>query len=175
MYAFHESHFGEMDAPGMERDKTRLVQFFNKMGRSRRRHVLRPDRSFAYTSLIYNSELQRIAAGMEVYRGILRSVRKRCLESLASIITKPALRMNLIVVDDVKAAKVKARLHDYETMGAVGELFSIWNYHSGSIGWSEHPKYVSYHKNLLEQIQRYALFGSCRETAQYITASALTT
>jgi hypothetical protein len=83
--------------------------------------------------------------------------------------------MNLVIVDDAKAAKVKARMHDYETLGVVGDLFSIWNYHSGSVGWSEHPKYVCYHRNLLGQMQRYALFGSRQEMAEYITKLASST
>lgn len=175
MYAFHEGNFGQRDTFGTGKDKSRLVQFFNKMGNGRRRRVLRPGRSFTLTGLIYNSELRRMADGAEVYRTISRMVRKRCLENLASILTKPSLKMDLIIVDDTKAGKIKTALHDYEMVGVVGEVFSMWNYHSGNIGWSEHPKYVNHHKNLLGQMKLYDLCGNLQKTAEYIIGLASTT
>jgi len=175
MFAFHEAHFSEMDTFGIGKDKLRLVQFFNRVGKSRRRRVLRPNRSFTFTSIIYNSELQRIAAGVDVYHGISRAVRKRCLDNLASILTEPSLKMDMVVVDDTKAVKIKIALRDYETLGVVGEVLSMWNYHSGSIGWSEHPKYVSHHRNLLGKMQRCAFCGTRQETAEYITGLVATT
>lgn len=175
MYAFHEAHYGEVDTFGIGKDKSRLVQFFNKMGKNRRHRVLRPERSFTFTSLIYNSELRRMAAGTEVYRSLSRGMRKRCLENLASILTKPSLKMGLVIIDDAKAGKIKATLRDYETVGVVDEVFSMWNYHSGSIGWSEHPKYVNHHKNLLSQMKIYDLCGNLQKTTEYIIGLASTT
>jgi hypothetical protein len=175
MYAFHKAHYGEVDTFGIGKDKSRLVQFFSKMGKRRRHWVLRPERSFNFTSLIYNSELLRIAAGTEVYRHFSRGMRKRCLENLVSILTKPSLKMNLVIVDDARAGKVKATLRDYEMVGVVGEALSIWNYHSGSIGWSEHPKYVNHHKNLLGQMKTYDLCGNLQKTTEYIIGLVSTT
>lgn len=168
MHAFHAAHFGEMDTFGIGKDKPRLVDFFNKMGESRRRRVLRSDRKFTFTSLIYNSELKRIAHGTAVYRSIPLTVRKRCLKNLTDILTDASLKLKLVIVDDEKIGKIKTAIRDYETLGVVGEIFSMWNYHSGSIGWSEHPKYVGHHKKLISQMQHHAIAESNRDTAEYI-------
>jgi hypothetical protein len=168
MHAFHEAHFGEMDTFGNGRDKIRLVQFFNQMGNSRRRRNLKLGRSFTFTSLIYDSELLRIVSGSDVYRSISKAVRKRCLENLAAILNNPLLKMELVVLDDAKSAKIKAAVRDYETLGVVGETFSMWSYHSGSIGWSENPEYVGRHKKLINQMRQSTLCGNCQETIEYI-------
>jgi len=175
MYAFHEAHYGAVDTFGIGKDKSRLVQFFNKMGKSIKHRVLRPGRSFTFTGLIYNSELQRLAAGTEVYRSISRAMRKRCLENLVSILMKPSLKVDLVIVDDAGVGKIKATLRDYETVGVVGEVFSMWNYHSGSIGWSEHQKYINHHKILLDQMKLHNLCGNLEKTTEYIKELASTT
>jgi len=63
MVAFHRAHFGEMDTAGVTKDKRELVDFFDRTGRARRKRVLKSNRSFIFTGLIYDSELRRVAAG----------------------------------------------------------------------------------------------------------------
>ena len=48
MYIFHDAHFGEMNIPGTQTDKRRLVEFFNKVGNARRRYALRPGRPASF-------------------------------------------------------------------------------------------------------------------------------
>lgn len=115
-----------------------------------------------------------MAAGTDVYRNISRKVRQRCLENLASILKKQSHKMDLVIVDDARAGKIKAALHDYERLEVVGTVFSMWNYHSGNIGWSEHPKYVSHHKNLLAQMKLYDLCGNLQQTTERIKELAAT-
>src|SRR5260370_21238990 len=112
--AFHRAHFGETDTLGTTKDKSRLVEFFNKTGRARRKRVLRPNRSFTFTSLLYGSEVERIAAGDGVYKSISKQVRKRSLEHLAKVLTDPALKMDLVIVNDERIGQVKSALRDYE-------------------------------------------------------------
>jgi transcriptional regulator with XRE-family HTH domain len=168
MYAFHQVHFSELDALEIRKEKVRLVEFFNKMGNSRRTRILRPDRLFVFTSLINRSELQSIATGKGIYRRIAKSVRKRCLENLVTILKESSLKLNLVIVDDEKVEKIRSSLRDFETVGVIGDLFSIWNYHTGNIGWSEHPKYVGRYKNLLRRMQQQAIHRDASETCEYL-------
>lgn len=168
MYAFHEIHYSEVDDLQDGKSRRRLVEFFNKMGGRRRARILKPERTFEFTSLIYESELQWIAAGKNIYGQITKSVRKRCLENLVNLLTDPSLRLNLIIVDDQKVMRLRSSFRDFETVGVIGDLFSIWNYHSGSIGWSEHPKYVNRHGKYLRQMHTYAICKDVRATADYV-------
>src|SRR5947209_17875888 len=130
MIAFHRAHFGEMDTAGVTRDKRELVEFFNKTGRARRKRVLKPGRRFVFTGLIYESELERAAKGAGVYRYIPRVVRRSSFDHLVRVLKDPALRMNLVIVSDQKARSAKTAWRDHETVGVMGDLFSLWNYHS---------------------------------------------
>lgn len=168
MYAFHQVHFSELDDLEDGKDRRRLIEFFNRMGNSRRSRVLRPSRSFIFTSLINETELQSIAAGKGVYSRIAKSVRRRCLESLTLTLMDDSLKLNLIIVDDRGANRIRSLFRDFETLGVIGDLFSVWNYHSGSIGWSEHPRYVTRHAKYLKQMQLNATCKGATETCKLI-------
>ena len=168
MYAFHRVHFSEIDDLENGRGRQRLVEFFNHLGNQRRRRILKPNRSFVFTNLINESDLRAIAAGAEVYGRIAKSVRRHCLENLCTILSEPQLKLQLIVLDDKKTCDVRSRFRDFETLGVLGDLFSVWNYHSGSIGWSEHPKCVKRHANYLKRMKAAAISNSVKATCDYI-------
>ena len=168
MVAFHRAHFGEMDTGGVTKDRRQLVDFFNKAGQARRKSVLTPNRSFFFTGLIYKSELQRLIAGEEVYRLIPRAMRKATLDHIARVLSKPELRMNLLIVDDEKSLWAKTAWRDHETVSVMGEIFSLWNYHSGSIGWSENARHVRHQRELIAEMERNTVCKSVEDTIRYI-------
>jgi hypothetical protein len=168
MLAFHQSHFAAADALGVTTDKRCLVDFFNRTGRARRRRALQPNGTLTCTNLVYESEIQRIAAGVGVYETISRQVRKRSFEHLLKVIANPALKMNFVIIDYEKLGNVRMALRDYETVGVTDELFSLWSYHSGNVGWSENPKQVARHRQLLLLMRQHAICKDNEETAEYL-------
>lgn len=172
MVAFHRAHFAEMDTAGVTNDKRQLVEFFNKTGRARRGRVLKPGRSFIFTGLIYESELQRVINGKGVYGAIPRLIRKASFEHIVNVLTDPTLKMNLVIVDDSRTLRARGAWRDHETVGVMGELFSLWNYHSGSIGWSENPRYVRHQRELINEMRKHAVCKGTNETIQYVNQLA---
>lgn len=172
MTAFHRAHFGEMENFGITRDKHALVDFFNEAGRARRKRILQAGRSFSFTSLIYKSEIDRIVHGADIYRHISRAVRRGALKHMASVLSDSALRMDLVIVKDEHVRRVESRWRDYENFGVMGELFSVWNYHSGSIGWTENHRHVTHHRKLLNEMKQQALFRNPTATVDYLNRCA---
>ena len=168
MVAFHRAHFGEMDTAGVTKDRRHLVDFYNQTGRARRKRVLSPNRPYTLTSLIYDSELRRMVAGDGIYRSITKTVRKASLMHAASVLEEPDLKMKLVIVDDKKELRAKVAWRDHETVGVMGELFSLWNYHSGSLGWSENPRHVKHQRDLIDEMKKQAVCKSLEGTIEYI-------
>ncbi|HXI22609.1 MAG TPA: hypothetical protein VNG71_01960 [Pyrinomonadaceae bacterium] len=168
MYAFHRIHFREIDDLENGQGRERLVEFFNRMGNSRRSRVLQPNRSFGFSHIINESEIQGIAAGAGIYRLITKSVRRRCLEHFVEVLSDFELKLKLVIANDKATAAVRSLFRDFETLGVMGDLFSVWNYHSGSIGWSENPKYVSRHRKYLQQMRQATICNSPKETCDYL-------
>jgi hypothetical protein len=168
MVAFHRAHFGEMDTAGVTKDRRQLVDFFNKTGQARRKRVLSPNRPYTLTSLIYDSELRRLAAGDGVYRSIPKIVRKASLMHTARVLEEPDLKMNLVIVDDKRELRAKVAWRDYEAVGVMGNLFALWNYHSGSLGWSENPRQVIHQRELVDEMKKCAAHRTNPETNQYL-------
>jgi hypothetical protein len=83
--------------------------------------------------------------------------------------------MNLVIVDDGTKLRAKTAWQDYETVGVMGGLFSLWNYHSGTIGWSENPRIVRHHRQLIGEMNKNALFKSNEETIKYLKQLANST
>jgi hypothetical protein len=168
MGRFHRAHFGEMDSSGVTKDKRQLVDFFDRTGRARRKRVLRADRAFTFTGLIYESELQRIVAGEGLYRSISKLLRKATFGHIAQVLTDSAMKMNLVIVNDEDVCRAKLAWRDHETVRVMGELFSLWNYHSGSIGWSENPRYVEHQRELIDEMRKHAVCKDAKETSEYV-------
>lgn len=168
MIAFHRAHFGEMDTAGVTKNKRELVEFFNATGRARRKRMLRHDRSFTFTNLIYDSELRCIMDGEGAYRSINKVSRRATLEHIVHVLQDNRLKMNLVIVDSEKIGRSRAAWRDYETVGIMGEMFSLWNYHSGNIGWSENPRYVKHQRDLIDEMKNHAVCKNTEETIRYI-------
>lgn len=168
MVAFHRAHFGEMDNAGVTRDRRQLVDFFNKTGQARRKRVLRPNRPYTLTGLIYDSELRRIVAGDGIYRSITKTMRKASLVHAARVLEEPRLKMKLVIVDDKRELRTKVAWRDYETVGVMGDLFALWNYHSGSLGWSENARHVRHQRGLVDEMKKCAVHKTQLETIRYL-------
>lgn len=172
MVAFHNAHFGEMHNFGITEDKHALIDFFNKAGRARRQRILQTGRSFSFTHLIYASEIERIVRGTDVYHSISPRLRKGALKHMALTTADPKMKMTLVIVNDEKVKKFESHWRDYENFGVMGELFSVWNYHSGSIGWTENRRLVMHQKHLLEEMQQRALYKNPPDTISYLNEAA---
>lgn len=168
MVAFHRAHFGAMDTSGVTNDRRQLVDFFNKTGQARRKRILNPNRPYTFTGLIYDSELRRMIAGDGIYRSITKTVRKAGLLHAVRVLKEPDLKMNLHIVDDKKELRAKVAWRDHETVGVMGELFSLWNYHSGSVGWSENPRHVKHQLVLINEMEKHRLCRDSQDTIEYI-------
>jgi hypothetical protein len=78
------------------------------------------------------------------------------------------LNLNLVIVDKAKVRRPEIAWRDHETVGVMGDLFSIWNYHSGSIGWTENPIYVRHQRDLINEIKNHAICKDTEETIRYV-------
>jgi hypothetical protein len=173
MLAFHQARFAAADPLGNTADQRRLIDFFNRTGRARRRRALQSTGALTFTNLVCESEIQRIASGVGVYGAISRHIRKRNFEHLLKVMADPALKMNFVIVDYEKLGNVRVALRDYETVGVTDELFSLWNYHSATVGWSENPKQVAHHRQLLSLMRQHAVCKDNEETIAYLKRLSL--
>src|SRR5207253_2605720 len=114
----------------------------------------------------------RMANGAGVYGSISKVVRKASFDHLVKVLNDPALKMNLVIVSDQKARSVKATWRDHETVGVMGELFSLWNYHSGLIGWTENPRHVRHDRELIDEMKSHAVCKDAEETFRYVKGLA---
>jgi hypothetical protein len=146
---FNQIYFGKKDLAG----NRSLVEFFNTVARARRKWVLRPERSFDYVNILFKSDFEEIVGGQGPYSCISKTILTRNLQVMIDAITDPSFRMKLILIRDEKPS-VNERLQGYNLLGTVDDLLSIWNYHNGDIGWSEHFGYVKSHNDLLEHLMR---------------------
>jgi len=94
--------------------------------------------------------------------------RKATLEHIAQVLKRSELKMNLVIVNAEKACRAKVAWRDYETVGVMGDLFSLWNYHSGNIGWSENPRCVRHQRELIDEMKTYAVCKNTEETIGYV-------
>jgi hypothetical protein len=60
--------------------------------------------------------------------------------------------IQLIVINDEDAAKLKTAFRDYDSIGVFDEKFVIWRYHSGQIAWSENWVYTSKWRRRLNKL-----------------------
>ena len=86
---------------------------------------------------------------------------------MISTITNPSLRLKLIILEDEYVAGLEA-VRDYEILATVDNVFSVWNYHNGDIGWSEHPSYTKPHRQVLDSMSAHSLCGDVNETVGFI-------
>lgn len=144
-----------------------LVEFYNRVARLRRKWIMRPNRSFKYTNLIRQSHFERVTCGEGPFSAISRTILTRNLDVIIDGITNPSLKLKVVILKDVSPADCEA-VRDYEIMGTVDNLLSIWHHHNGDIGWSEHPTYVNPHRQLLDRMEKHSLCRDVNETVDYI-------
>ena len=162
VHAFNQVHFG-----GKLTAATRpLVEFYNRAARLRRKWILRSNRSFTYSNLIYRADLEAVTCGSGIYSAISKTIRRRNLDEMVEVICNPLLKLRLIILQD--ESQVNDAFRDYEILGTMDSILSVWNYHNGDIGWSEHPTYVKPHHQLLERLMSHALCHDLDETVQVI-------
>lgn len=164
VHAFNQVQYGKK--PGLSNTRP-LVEFYDKVARIRRKWLLRPDRSFDYTNLIFQSDFERTTCGTGAYAAISKSILRRNLDVMIDVITNAALRLKLVILKD-KGGVAGDGLQDYETLGAVDCLISVWTYHNGDVAWSEHLTYARRHRQLLDRLLPHSLCRDVNETVAYI-------
>jgi hypothetical protein len=164
-HAFNHVHFGQKVGIG---DTRPLIEFANSVDRVRRKWLLRLNRSFEYTSLIYQSDLEHAICGQGVSSAISKTILIRNLDVMIDVISNPLLKLNLLILKDEDLSLRGSALENYEILGSVGNLFSVWNYHNSEVGWSEHPDYVKRRWQLLESMKKQSLFDNVSETVAHL-------
>ena len=163
-HAFSHVHFGRK--PGIPNARP-LVEFYNRMYRLRRKWILRPDRSFKYTSIMYRSHFEYATCGAGIFSAISKTILTRNLDVMIDVITHPTVKVELVILDDEYATALES-LRDYALLETVDNLFSAWCYHNADIGWSEHPSYANPHRQLLDRMMEHRLFRDVSETVDYL-------
>jgi transcriptional regulator with XRE-family HTH domain len=143
--SFNQAYYGGKDASENSRP---MVEFSNNLARARRKWIVRPNRTFDFISLIYQSDFEQVVGGRGIYSSISRSVLTRNIQVMIDIITNASFNMSLVILKDDPSTT--ERLRGFDLLGTVDDLFSAWTYHNGDIGWSEHSVYVEHHRKLLE-------------------------
>jgi hypothetical protein len=158
MHKHHEAIFSELDALGAHEEKRQLVQFYDSIGNARRKRLLDARRKRRkLIQLIFASDLHRIAQGKGEYAHIPKELRKDCLENARNLISDQSLGIELVVIDDREAARMRTAFRDYDVVGVFNESLVLWRYHSGRVAWSESREHT--------RLWRRTLNG-CRDTAK---------
>jgi hypothetical protein len=161
-HAFNQVHFGGKLGVA----NRPLVEFYNRVARLRRKWIVRPNRSFEYSNLVYRSDFETVTCGAGVYSAISKSIRRRNLEEIIEVISNPRLRVKLIILQD--ESQIREALSGYEMLASMDSILSVWKYQNGDIGWSEHPAYVKPHRQLLDRLMSRVLYHDVDETIQFI-------
>ena len=164
VHAFNHVHYGRK--PGMANTRP-LVEFYNRVARLRRKWILRPNRPFQYTNLIYQSHFEHVTCGAGVFSAISKTILTRNLDVMIDVITNPSLKLKLVILKDAHPTDLEA-LRDYEILSTVDNLFSVWDYHNADVGWSEHPSYANPHRQLLDRMMEHSLCRDVSETVEYL-------
>lgn len=162
VHAFNQVHYGSK----LTAANRPLVEFYNRVARLRRKWILRPNRSFTYSNLVYRSDLEAVTCGAGIYSAISKTIRRRNLEEMIEVISNPLLKLKLIILQD--ESEVNDAFRDYDMLRTMDSVLSVWNYHNGDIGWSEHPTYVKPHRDVLERSMSHAICEDVDETVQVI-------
>lgn len=160
-HRYHEEHFCELGGLGLERERERLVRVYDSVGEARRARLFGPkaQRNFTLTSLMFLSEVRSIADGHGKYRNIPKRSRRECLEMLHRLVSDSGNGIEFMFVRDEDAPDLKTALRDYERLGCSGSEFTLWSYHWGKVGWSEHSSQINIHGRLLEEFQLRAAYS----------------
>lgn len=154
MHKHHETLFTELDILGAHEEKRRLVQVYDNIGNARRKRLSDSiQRRRKLVQFIFASELRKIAQGSGEYAAMGKELRRCSLQHLSNLISDPSLGINLVVIDDKNANRVRTAFRDYDSVGVFDESFVLWRYHSGKIAWSEHAEQAKRYRNMLKQFE----------------------
>jgi hypothetical protein len=154
MHKHHEALFGELDVLDAPDEKRRLVQIYDNIGNGRRKRLFDSKRKRRkLVQFIFASDLERIAQGEGEYSGIRKEVRKACLDNLCDLVSDHSLGIELMIVDDPEAARIRTAFRDYDSVGVFDESFVLWRYHSGRIAWSENAAYTTKWRRTLNELR----------------------
>jgi len=170
MHARHEVVFSELDVMKLHEEKAKMVILYDFIGNKRRKRLLalRGDPNYCFTQLIFDSHLQKIAAGTEEYAAISRIVRRRCLENLIDFISAKSNFPNLIVVGEQDAPAFYLAMRDYDLVGAFGRSLALWRFHSGRIAWAEYPLHANALRDALESMKSLARYQAPQAVVQLL-------
>jgi hypothetical protein len=161
MHKHHEAVFNNLDVLHAYDEKRKLVQMYDNLGNAQRKRLLDPKpKRRKLLQFIFESDLQRLVLGKDEYAGIRTDVRKACLESLNKIISELTLAVELRIINDEVAARVRAVFRDYDWVGVFDTSLVLWRYHSGRIAWSE----AAAHANKWRRTLSYLKVASSAET-----------
>lgn len=154
MHKHHEALFSELDVLGSHDEKRRVVQTYDSIGNARRKRLFDSKRKQRkLVQFIFASDLKRIAQGKGEYAGIRKEVRKACLDDLCDVISDSSLGIELVIINDERAARLRTAFRDYDSVGVFDESFVLWRYHSGRIAWSENGSYTSKWRRTLDELR----------------------
>jgi hypothetical protein len=170
MHAYHEAHFSELAALGLEEEKEKAVSLFDRIGNARRERLLskKARSDYGYKQIIFYSDLRAIANGEREYCMLAAGLRRDSLRHLGRLVTDRSLRIELIVVNDDNTGHLKKALRDYDSLSVFGSNFTLWGYHSGGVAWSEHQSYIRPHRRLLDDLQAHAMAYEPRKVSSLL-------
>ncbi len=144
--AFNRVHFGKLPVA----DNRALVEFYNGVARGTRKWILRPERKFDYTNIIFQTDLVEVLCGKGIYSAISKSVLIRNIQVMIDLLTNDDLKIRLMIVKE-KSAEL-TNLRPYQVVATVDNVLTFWNYHNGDLGWSENHAYVEPNQALLRRL-----------------------
>lgn len=165
--AFMRQHHRSIFTPLYDGDREglqKVLKEYNELG-DRRRAELQgagSTRTWKFTNLLFESDFLQVVQSPRTawrYRYCTKPMRREYLDHLAAFVSDPTWKVTLAVVPDAKAASLKARLQDYDSMvmviGQNGEGTFGWKRnHRGELWFTERPKEIMKDQQLLEQIRR---------------------
>jgi len=161
--AFNQIHYGRKEGIGNTRP---LVQFYDSVARMRRKRILRANRTFDYVGIMFKSDFAHVICGEGPFSGISKTILLRNIQATIDNITNEALRLKLVLIEDDPMIAGE-RLRDFEILATVDDLFTVWNYHNGDVGWSENPVYIKAHQNILNLLLSKAP-SSIKDTVAFV-------
>jgi len=149
-------------------EKKTAAETLDRIGEARRRRVFGTGRGYIYTQVIFLSDLERYVDARDEYARIPKALREECLRELASLVSEQRPRVSLCIVDGDSASRVVRALGGYRTLCVFGLAFTLWEYRSGAVAWSEHRRHVAAHRRLIRDARSHTLNCNQQEAASLL-------
>ncbi len=165
MRQHHQSIFTPLydgDREGLQK----VLKEYDELGDIRRAELQNAGstRPWKFSNLLFKSDFLQVVQSPRTasqYRYCTKSIRRACLDQLASFVGNPTWKVTLATVLDAKASRLKARLRDYDSLviviGHNGEATFGWKRnHRGELWFTERPVELKKDQQLLETLRRRA-------------------